>query len=400
MKVLHVFPYLPTPKNFGGALRVYHILKHHVNHHDVTVCGFDDRGDKNEFFNDFPELKGKAHFVSRPFKKSCRRLVQFYSLFTGHSSTYNMTWSSKLQKTIDQLLNENNFDVVLAEFPTTGKYRFDTDAIKIMDAHNVEYDNFKRMSNIEGSVLRQYFYSREYEKSKEEELAISGRKDAMFVTSERDKDIFDEDVPDVSKYVIPNGVDTSYFSPSQEETEPYSLVFTGTMGYVPNYEGILYFLDEIFPLILEKIPKAKIYIVGMNPPKSVRDRASDNVIVTGFVEDVRPFVHKSSVYVVPLRMGSGTRLKVLEALSMKKPVVTTSIGCEGIEVVDGESVLIRDESQSFADAVVDLIRKDTLRDKLIRNGYELIKKRYDWNVIGNHIEDAYESIFKTKMVDK
>ena len=398
MKVLHLFPYLPVPKNFGGALRIYHILKHHVDRHEVTVCGFDDRGDKVSFFEEFPQLKDRSHFISRPFKKKFRRLVQLYSLFTNHSDFYTMSRSKQLQETIDRLLDANDFDLVLAEFPSAGSFQLNTDAVKILDAHNVEYENFKRMSNIEGSILRKFFYDREYRKFKKEELAICGRKDAMFVTSERDREIFDQDLPHVPKFVVPNGVDTGFFHPSDQKPEPFDLVFTGMMGYVPNYDGIHYFLDEIFPIVLDKIPEARIFVVGMNPPKSIQERATDNVIVTGFVDDVRPYVHRSSVYVVPLRMGSGTRLKVLEALSMKKPVVTTSIGCEGIDVIDGQTALIRDDAQDFAEAVVTLIKNQPLRQKLIDNGYQLIKEKYDWQVIGDHIERAYEQILNKETI--
>src|SRR5699024_877262 len=128
---------------------------------------------------------------------------------------------------------------------------------------------------------------------------------------------------------------TSFFTASEVTAEPYTMVFTGALSYVPNYDGMIYFLEEIFPIIKKVILQAKIYIVGSRPPKKLKKYQSKSVIVTGFVDDVRPYVDQASVFVVPLKMGSGTRLKVVEALSMKKPVVSTSIGSEGIEVSDG-----------------------------------------------------------------
>ena len=165
------------------------------------------------------------------------------------------------------------------------------------------------------------------------------------------------------------------------------------MSYVPNYDGMLYFLDSIFPLILQQSPQTKIYIVGSNPPKKLLRRATHNIIITGFVEDVRPYVYRSSVYVVPLRMGGGTRLKVLEAMAMKKPIVTTSIGCEGIEIVNGSSAIIADELQAFADSVVQLQKDSALRQKLITNGYETMRTHYDWNVIGEQVESLYQMFY-------
>ena len=186
----------------------------------------------------------------------------------------------------------------------------------------------------------------------------------------------------------------SYFIPSDLSPEPASLVFTGMMAYVPNSDGMLYFLDEIFPLIQKSVPHAKIYIVGNNPPRALQQRASESVIVTGFVDDVRPYVWRSSVYVVPLRMGGGTRLKVLEAMAMKKPIVTTAIGCEGIDLRNGESALVLDQPQMFASAVVELLGSPSLRERLTTNGYELVRSRYQWDMIVREADRIYHSLLQ------
>lgn len=397
MKILHLLPYIPTPPTFGGALRIYHILKHLHKHHDVTVAGFSNSGDPAVFFESFPVLKDKAHFLTYLPDKRLRRLTQFYALFTGHSHWFTTVSSGSMQQLIDRLLAKQPFDVIQSEFPTMGIFDFSkSNAAKILDAHNVEYDNFKRMANLERSKIRRFFYRRECEKFYNEEIEVCRKQTAIFTTSGRDRDLFNEDIPKVPKFVIPNGVDTTYFCPSPEEPEHHSLVFTGMMGYVPNYDGILYFLDKILPFIRQEIPCVKTYIVGKNPPKMLKQRASGDIVVTGFVEDVRPWVWKSRVYVVPLRMGGGTRLKVLEALAMKKPVVTTTIGCEGIDVRHGETALIANEPEAFSEAVVRLFRDRALREKLIRNGYEFVKKRYEWSVIGHLIEDAYSEILNSR----
>jgi glycosyltransferase involved in cell wall biosynthesis len=146
----------------------------------------------------------------------------------------------------------------------------------------------------------------------------------------------------------------------------------------------------VLPLIEEKVPKVKLYVVGKNPPDAITSRATDRIIVTGTVPDVRPYVWRSSVYVVPLRMGGGTRLKVAEALSMKKPMVSTRIGCEGIDLTDGESVLMADSPRDFADSVVRLLGDVRLRKVLSENGANVAKRKYDWNVIGETLEEIYQ----------
>jgi glycosyltransferase involved in cell wall biosynthesis len=387
MKILHLFPYLPTPATFGGALRVYHILKHLVRHHDVTVAGFCEHGNLELFEKEFPELRGKMHFVYRN-RVNYRRLLQIYAYLTPHSYWYNWAQSPKLERTVQELLDRESFDVVLAEFASMGHLQLNTSALRVLDAHNVEYDNFRRMSKLNWSPFYKRFYQREHELSYQEEIAAFQRHDAILVTSERDGRIIQKDVPNIPQFVIPNGVDTDYFEKNGRLEDPYTMVFTGAMRYVPNYDGMIFFLDKIFPRIKARVPQARIYIVGNNPPPVLKKYESRDVIITGFVDDVRPYIDRASVYVVPLNMGSGTRLKVVEALSMRKPVISTSIGCEGIDVRNGKHLIIEDDPDAFANAVIRLFHDQDLRHHLVDNGYQLVHEKYDWRVIGRSIDDA------------
>lgn len=391
MKILHLLPYLPTPAKFGGALRIYHILNHLEKNHDVTVCGFNESGDLELFRQEFPRLEGRMHFLKRR-RSQYHRLMQLYALLTPHSHWYNWAQSAELERRINRLLANSEFDFVLSEFATMGHFNLETDAIRILDAHNVEYDNFRRMSLLNWSPLRKKFYTREYEKCYKEEVGIFNKQDAIFTTSSRDGDLIREDAPDIPQFVIPNGVDIDYFQKGEVEAEPYSMVFTGAMSYVPNCDGMIYFIEKIFPRIKKAIPQAKIYVVGSNPPPILKKYSSDSIVITGFVDDVRPWVDRASVYVVPLNMGSGTRLKVVEALSMKKPIVSTSIGCEGIEVNNEEHLLIRDNPDSFAEAVIKLMENRKKQEELIYHGYERVRQKYDWRVIGNSIDNAFRAL--------
>jgi glycosyltransferase involved in cell wall biosynthesis len=318
--------------------------------------------------------------------------MQAYSYVTPNSYWYNWSRSPKLERQLQRLLDKQDFDIMLAEFASMGHMDLETDATRILDAHNVEYDNFRRMSQLKWSPLRQIFYQREYKKSYPEEVAAFKRHDAIFATSKRDADLIGQDVPEIPRFVIPNGVDTRYFQNNGESEEPFSMVFTGTMRYLPNYDGMIYFLEEIFPLIQQQQPKAKVYVVGNAPPPVLQKFASDSVIITGFVDDVRPYIDRAQVYIVPLNMGSGTRLKVVEALSMRKPVVSTSIGCEGIDVEDGQHILIKDQPKAFADAVLNLFEDRGMRNHLIENGYQLVHQKYDWRWIGESIDEAFYAL--------
>jgi len=390
MKILFILPYSPVPPTFGGATRVCYMMKNASRHHELSILTWGDNNDERDLRSYFGE-NVHIHLVPEHWPRKFRRMGQLVSLFTPRSFFSMLVESTAMKQELHRLLAKNSYDIIQTEFTHTAAYDLPSGAYRIIDSHNVEYDNFRRIYEKERSPLRKLHYYYEFKKFKKEEREACLRYQSVFMTSERDKEILDRDVPEIPKYVVPNGVDSTYFTPSEESPEPYSLVFTGAMSYVPNNDGALYFLDAIFPLILKQVPRVKVYIVGGTPTKKLLHHSSDNVIVTGFVDDVRPYIRRSNVYVVPLRMGSGTRLKVLEAMAMKIPIVTTSIGCEGIDVHNGESVLIADDPQSFADSVIRLMNDQSLRRKLTENGYETVTAQYTWSVIGEQVEALYKA---------
>ena len=401
MRILLLLPYSPIPPTFGGALRNYHLLKHLARHHDVTVLTYGTPEVADSIAAEFALRRGRVRAVPKQWMRGRWRLGQLYAVSTGHSFFHLIIGRSRrMQEAIDEVLSEEAFDIVQTEFTPMGCFSLSTDAVKILDAHNVEHDNHRRMSEHAKSLTRRLYYRREARRLIGEETEACCRHDAVFVTSAQDQSLFDALAPDVPKFIVPNGVDTDYFAPAPPASEPASLVFTGMMAYLPNHDGMLYFLDEIFPLVRREVPAARVYIVGSRPPAELLRRASDSVVITGYVEDVRPFVARASVYVVPLRMGSGTRLKILEALAMKRPVVTTSIGCEGLAVSHGESALVADEPLAFARQVIDLLHDDELRKKLTRAGYDLVREQYDWSVVHRRVEEAYEEIRKRAFLQR
>lgn len=396
MRILHVMPYSPVPPNFGGATRVYHILKNLARSNDVTVLSYGTPEDERNLRETFGQELRDVHVVPLPWRGKMRRLAQMYALCTRQSFFHFLTDTRKMQRTIDGIVEKNDFDIVYVEFPHMAGFRYPAGALKILDAHNVEYEIYRQMWVRGSSPLRKLHYRYEYSNLFRYEVGVYRKQDAIVVTSENDKEMINRHCPAVPKFVVPNGVDTQYFCNGKEPAEPFSLIFSGTIGYMPNYDGISYFLDDIFPLIQQQIPEVKIYIVGMSPPDDLKRRRSDRIIVTDFVPDVRPYFEKAAVYVVPLRLGSGTRLKLLEAMSMHKPVVTTTIGSEGIDITHGESVLVADKPEDFADAVVTLLRDSALRKKIARTGNELVRQRYDWSIIGQHLNASLMDISSRK----
>jgi len=397
MKILVIMPFSPVPPVFGGAIRQYYLLKSLTEKHEVTILTHGTSKDYLQLNEAFKSSVKEIHVIPHSWHKKYKRLSQWLGILLWDSSYFKRHMHTRaMQKKIDELFKKHNFDAVHCEFPTMGSYRFPDNTLKVLDTHNVEYENFRRMWRKSSRFFSKWYYFHEYMKVYQEEIEILKKQDCILTTSENDKKIFLKDITHVPFYTIPNGVDTRIFTPKVCDIEQKSIVFTGSLGYTPNNDGMLYFLDEIFPLIQEQIPDIKIYIVGSSPKPELRRRANKNIIVTGFVDDVRPYVWRSSVFVVPLRMGSGTRLKVLEALAMQKPVVSTTLGCEGIDVEHGKSILIADEPKQFADSVVNLILSPIMRRYLAEDGYQIIKEKYEWSAIGKSMLTLYDKLEQKK----
>ncbi len=392
MKILQILPYDPTPRNFGGALRIFNILNQMTARHDVTVVGLGRPSGGDNLMRAFDGRLRAATFIPNQWARRNRRMAQLISLGRSQSFFTALGRSGELQKFLYRELERNDYDIIQTEFSHMAGYELPSDAVKILDAHNVEYDLFRRIAEKTPSRLKRALYTREYQKFYREEIGYCRRQDGILVTSERDRDLLSRDIADVPQFVVPNGVDASYFRGDASAVEHDSIVFTGVMRYLPNSDGMLWFLREIFPLVQAAVPNVKVYVVGGDPPPELLALNSDRIVVTGSVDDVRPFINRAAACIVPLRMGGGTRLKVVEALAMEKPVISTTLGVEGIDVRHGETAMIADDPAAFASSVIDVLGDRGLRAKLTIAGYELMMNRYEWSVVGRSLEEAYKEL--------
>jgi glycosyltransferase involved in cell wall biosynthesis len=321
-----------------------------------------------------------------PETERSKRLAQLSSVFSRDSYQRRSLFSPLMQQKLDEVMKRERFDVVQIESSQLAGYTFDPRAVTVLDEHNIEYELLYRMYSTEGSPLRRMYNWLEFQKFKREEVSSWQSVMGVVSTSAREERIMREAAPDTPMMVAPNAVNVDYFCPSEEPIDADALVMTGLMHYRPNIDGAVYFVREILPHILASRPNAVFYIVGAGATNELKRLASDNVVVTDTVADVRPYVYKSAVFVVPLRMGGGTRLKVLEGMSMSKAVVSTSVGCEGIDVTHDEHLLIVDESRAFADAVLKLMADRSRRLELGRAGRELVERQYRWDSVVDRLE--------------
>jgi glycosyltransferase involved in cell wall biosynthesis len=199
---------------------------------------------------------------------------------------------------------------------------------------------------------------------------------------------------DINARIVPNGVDTEFFKPLDEPTEENSLVFVGGMTWYPNLDAMQYFTREIWHLIKAEVPDLTMNLIGRKPQQNILEFAEQEpgFRPLGFQDDVRPHVHKSAVYVVPIRVGGGTRLKILDAMAMGKAIVSTSIGCEGIDVTDGVDIVIADSARDFATKTIQLLRDRTMRDEIGRNARKKAIERYSWTTIYPELDYVYREV--------
>ena len=263
----------------------------------------------------------------------------------------------------------------------------------VLFEHNVEHMIWKRLHEVEKRPARRALLGLEWRKMRQYEARACARASLTVAVSEADRALLDANAPGADIRAIGTGVDTTYFHPNGAVEAPASLVFTGSMDWYPNEDAIMYFIAEILPELRREVPGLSLAVVGRDPAERLRAAcAAAGVQVTGTVADVRPHVAEAAVYVVPLRIGGGTRLKIFEALAMGKAVVSTRVGAEGLPIVPGEHFLQADSPADFTQAVVTLLKDPDRRRALGRAGRRLVEERYSWTQVTRQFEGHCEEV--------
>lgn len=299
--------------------------------------------------------------------------------------------SAAFKRRVAELVETKKFDVIHVDTIALAQFLDQSWTIPtVLTHHNIESQLMERRAGAENGLLARMYLRRETRKLLTYEAEMSGMFDVNVFVAQTDEQTLMGRVPGLHTAIVPNGVDIEYFTPNQGKDWP-ALVYTGGMNMFANRDAVLFFLGEIWPLIRNQVPDVRFFVVGQDPPKELLELAARDpqVIVTGYVNDVRPLVWDATVYVVPLRVGGGTRLKVLDAMAMGKAMVSTSIGCEGLEVRPDEHLLVADSPEQFSDKTVKLLRDPSRRGTLGRNARELVEQRYSWRMIGGQLLEAY-----------
>ncbi len=393
MNVLMIFQSapLPPPMDMGAAKRNFPFFRENLKYHDVSVIAYGSPEEERLFREHFGDRCKHIVFIQTRRPRFVNVFRRIFLLLSG-KSTFHLNYSRKCQDAIDHLVSIERFDVIHCCLAIFGFYRFPEGVARVADTHNVEYEIvYRRYLETKNPVSCAYI-GLVARRAKKAELELCRQFPAMMTTTSVDRDTFHKDLLEMPIFVVQNGVDQSFFEKQNVRVRPHSMVFMGLMNWYPNRHAIDYFLDSIYPIILERIPDAHLTIVGANPSSELLRRASAHVAVTGFVKDVRPHVAAGEVFIIPLIIGSGIRGKALEAMAMRKPIVSTTIGCAGINLRHNESALFADTAEDFADCVVRLFQDSALRTRLGEAAHRTAIQDYDWQMKGEELQRVYRFV--------
>jgi len=400
MKILFVTPFLPSPPRFGGQRRLDGLMRCLAKKHEVDILAFNRTDEWETLSRDTTRTYCRVVETIPNLDLTDnreKRTAQLRSLLSTHSFEHRLAARrNDFQRALDDFLRRTDYDVVQLEFMWMSAFRYgfggSKPPITVLDEHNVEYDILKRTAGGSGSKVRLFYNSLNWRKLAREERAAWQRFDGVTLTSRRDEELVARDCPRVRTAVVPNGVDVDEFSASIGTGESDVLLFFGAINYYPNQEAVTHFIDHVFPLIKQRRPQVKFRILGPGAPESVLARQGNGVEVLGMVDDVAPHIERASAVVVPLRLGGGTRLKIVEAMAKGKPVISTRLGAEGIDVTHDENVLLADEPQDFAEQVERVLQSPELAARIARGGRKLVEDRYSWRSITEGLEKFYETL--------
>ena len=391
MRVLYFSPRICWPTISGAHLRDFYFARQLAGNAQLTYIGLvsEDARSQAEQLRDRLEPQRGTQVIALQRDRSYKRTNILRGLIGPTPlNVLNFTSPGVLAQ-LDRLLQEQAFDVVQIESMHLIAYarRIRQTAPRtrlILDWHNIESEILARYAENDPNRLRSVYAKRTSALSRGVEDELLRLCHAHTVCSERERQVLLARVPQARIAVVGNGVDCEFFGEGPSETsERRDVLFMGRMDYHANIDAALFFVREVWPLVRRLRPELRLVIVGAQPPKQVLALRQPDITVTGTVDDVRPFYRSAMVSVVPLRVGGGTRLKVLEAMAAGTPVVSTSLGAEGLAITDGKDILIADAPPAMADAIASLQTESPLWHELAANGRRLVREKYDWSVVGD-----------------
>lgn len=399
VRILILTKTFPYPPISGLALRNFNIIKRLGKDHEIWLLAFTEKKDNKE--QKFQLQKYCQNIFTFHLEKTSalnKPMDFFRYLLNGTPPDFRFRFIPEMANKARQLCRNIEFDIAdIIDTDMAMYHDFIPEKKRpktILTFIDVQHIQYNRIYRVEKKLTRKFRLWLHSYMLKHWEPQYAKRFDQCVAVSPVDRNILLAHNPNLKIDVIPNGIDTKIFQPLPHKDPSNNLIFVGNMGYRPNIDAMIYFCNDILPLIRRSIPDVETWIVGIDPAEEVLNLEGDHVYVTGRVEDVRPFYQQSDACVIPLRAGGGTRLKILESMALGRPVVSTSIGCEGIEAIHGKHILLADNPASFAESTIRLLTDKALSEKIANNARRLVETRYDWDIIVQSLIKTYTDVVK------
>ncbi len=394
MNILLLTQVLPYPPDSGPKIKTWHLINYLSQHHQVTLVSF-VRGDERAGIEALRKVCRAVYTVPM------QRAVWRDALALGHSLLTRQPWTmvrdarAEMRALLLRLLDEQHFDILHADQLNMAQYAaLGNGTPKILDAHNALWVLYKRLAEtLPARNPLKWLYARDWKLLKHYEGEICRTFDGVLTVSQEDALALREAAQAPAPFqVVPIAIDADSTPPVPRTPDADHILHIGTMFWPPNVDGVLWFLHEVFPLIQKAKPEVQCDLVGSRPPAEILAWNGAHVHVTGYVPDPTPYLQRAGVMIVPLRAGGGMRVKILNALSQELPLVSTTIGAEGIALEDGVHALIADTPEDFAAAVLRLLEDRAFARELGRNGRRLVLKKYDYRRACAPVDDLYRMV--------
>ena len=400
MKILIITTRVPYPPYKGDKLKIFNIARQLAKKNSVTIVTF--LRNRNQI-KDVEELKKhniKVIYEKISLLESCFNIIE--AIF--REIPFQVAWykSKKMHKKIKDLITKGNYDVTYFHLIRSAQYLVNNNensVLQVVDFTDAVSLYLDRFTKIERNPIKKILLGIE-KKRVEKYEKIAERFNIVFICSEVDREYLLNRSINANIKILRNGVDVDNFKIENVQKEKNRIIFTGNMPYYANYDAAIYFVKDIFPKVLKQIPDAKFFIVGQNPPRQIKALSSENVIVTGYVDDLRKEYLKSCVNVAPMRFGAGTLNKILEAIVLRVPIVATSVAVEGLPKDIKQSILVAKDSNDFADKLIRLLKNNESVNKESEKKQTEFIKTLSWENIVSHFEvDLHNELSKLNSCD-
>lgn len=389
MKIFVLLPRIPYPLEKGDKLRAFNQIKQLAKNNEVVLCALNDKNiDEQKAFQALQPYCSSINFIKLSKPRILFGMVRAF--LKGLPMQCGYFYNRKAAKKVDALIEKHQPDILYGQLVRVAEYIRHKNIPKAIDYQDVFSYGMKRRRDIASWITRPVF-NMEYQRLCRYEAKVFDEFDLKTIISKPDRDLIPHPKKD-EILIIPNGVDHEFFKPQQQEKR-YDIVFTGNMSYAPNVNAVDYLANEILPLVWKQVPEAKMYIAGATPDPKVRKAASDRIIISGWLDDIRDAYAQSRVFIAPMRIGTGLQNKLLEAMSMGLPAITTPLANASLGAKPDEEILVGSNAEELARHIITLLTNTDKASQIAQAGFDFTNRVYDWGKTTEKLEASMSSLF-------